>query len=97
MHKFSELIKAWADGAVIQVKGKKAKRWKTLKTPRWTDNMEYRIKPEEDEILELTNYYHVAASGNIHRTTAPAAAHFKILFDGKTNKIKALVWTDGER
>ena len=44
-HKHSELIKAWADGAIIQVKHS-WDDWRDTDTPSWGDGMEYRIKPE---------------------------------------------------
>lgn len=47
-HKHAELIKAWADGAQIQVKDKQTGRWDDLCcTPSWRNDFEYRIKPEE--------------------------------------------------
>lgn len=46
-HKHAELIKAWADGAQIQIKDKQT-GWEDLcSTPSWRNDFEYRIKPEE--------------------------------------------------
>ena len=48
-HKHAELIKAWADGATIQMKSKVDGGWWDVpfNNPDWDENYEYRIKPEE--------------------------------------------------
>lgn len=50
-HKHAELIKAWADGAVIQYKTDEGD-WKDTHhcNPVWNIVTEYRIKPEEPDI-----------------------------------------------
>jgi len=51
-HKHAELIKAWADGAIIQYKGS-LNEWIDFDPPSyadWHESMEYRIKPEKPEI-----------------------------------------------
>lgn len=49
-HKHAALIKAWADGAEIQVKQvdyfADDSRWVTTKSPTWNDDIQYRIKPK---------------------------------------------------
>lgn len=45
-HKHADLIHAWAEGAVIEVKYKGLKGWSIIKSPTWIDEYEYRIKPE---------------------------------------------------
>jgi hypothetical protein len=46
-HKHAELIKAWADGAEIQIFNPDNMEWEDLQcTPVWNDQMKYRIKPE---------------------------------------------------
>lgn len=49
-HKHADIIKAWADGAVIQV-------WETISWqdcashgPTWSENRRYRIKPEQSDV-----------------------------------------------
>jgi len=44
-HKHAELIKAWADGAEIECRD--CRVWYHAKDPRWQEDMEYRIKPEQ--------------------------------------------------
>ena len=47
-HKHAELIKAWADGAEIQIFNPDNMEWEDLQcTPVWNDQMKYRIKPEQ--------------------------------------------------
>jgi hypothetical protein len=46
-HKHAELIKAWADGAVIQQYKPHLDEWHdTSPYPVWDERVEYRIKPE---------------------------------------------------
>jgi hypothetical protein len=47
--KHAELIKAWADGAEIEVFDKKA--WRESKFPSWNDDLSYRIKPEPVKVV----------------------------------------------
>jgi len=53
-HKHADLIKAWADGAIIQYKDY-AGKWNDFEPithASWHDNMEYRIKPEPRRIKD---------------------------------------------
>lgn len=43
-HKHAALIKAWADGAEIQLKTEGG--WVGVSEPRWDEFQHYRIKPE---------------------------------------------------
>lgn len=45
-HKHAELIKAWADGAEIEVRELYNTDWGVTGLPMWRDYFEYRIKPE---------------------------------------------------
>lgn len=45
-HKHCEVIKAWADGAVIQFFNPFTRSWKDLNDPIWSDENQYRIKPQ---------------------------------------------------
>jgi len=92
-HKHSELIKAWADGAEIQVKHPLNSSWRDAE-PRWDLDYEYRIKPEPkpDVFRNITveatercgeEFVQVFKSGkycfpNLHLT-----------FDGETGKLKS--------
>ena len=50
-HKHAELIKAWADGAVIQHKCDLGWIDVAQNNPHWLPNTEYRIKPEEKKTV----------------------------------------------
>lgn len=43
-HKHSELIKAWADGATVQVR--LDNHWEDTECPIWHPDSEYRVKPQ---------------------------------------------------
>jgi hypothetical protein len=43
-HKHAAVIKAWADGAKVQVKERSGK-WVDVDVPGWTTSLEYRVKP----------------------------------------------------
>ena len=45
-HKHAELIKAWADGAIIQFYAKERDKWLDCLSPSWVIEVNYRIKPE---------------------------------------------------
>ncbi len=49
-HKHCELIKQWADGAVIQIK--EFDQWRDVQdnSPYWINDSEYRVKPEKKVI-----------------------------------------------
>lgn len=53
-HKHAELIKAWADGAVIQIKNLFGKWVDT--DPLWSEDHIYRIKPAEKVVRWLWAY-----------------------------------------
>lgn len=44
-HKHAEIIKAWADGADIEVRIPEGS-WALAELPSWHEHYEYRIKPE---------------------------------------------------
>lgn len=50
-HKHAELIKAWADGAIIQCRHNTSPEWKDVNNPSWVSGVNYRVKPEP-QILE---------------------------------------------
>lgn len=48
-HKHCELIKAWADGAVIEWFSISSREWQITLTPTWHEKDLYRIKPEPEK------------------------------------------------
>ena len=45
-HKHAELIKAWADGAEIEVHYKSLNKWYVVNDPAWSGDFEFRVKPK---------------------------------------------------
>lgn len=43
-HKHAVIIKAWADGARIEVFSKRYKKWLETRNPTWDEDAEYRIR-----------------------------------------------------
>lgn len=44
-HPHAELIKAWADGALIEVYDSISLKWVNINNPNWETHSRYRIKP----------------------------------------------------
>lgn len=44
-HKHAALIKAWADGAEIEMYSKRQQRWMLTASPIWNTDSEYRLRP----------------------------------------------------
>jgi hypothetical protein len=68
-HKWHKEIKAWADGAEIEVKwfeDKGSDRWHKAENPDWnTTDSEYRIKPQPKEPQYLYVYHGKTSCGDI--------------------------------
>ena len=89
-HKHAELIKAWADGAIIE------RYWTDLRTghqywmidnePMWEEYEEYRIKPEPkpdvvmETVLKLEPFPKFVMHGK---------PNLKLTFDGETGELKS--------
>ena len=90
-HKHAELIKAWADGAEIQVFDNIFNSWFDVidNKPSWDFEHEYRIKPERvpepkpDVVME----YLVDDMGTILLTHKNP--QLKLTFDGETGELKS--------
>ena len=52
-HKNAEFIKAWADGAEIQVYDESDDKWYDVTHPSWCSSNEYRIKPDKKTAGEV--------------------------------------------
>ena len=80
-HKHSELIKAWADGAEIQIKYKDY--WENCPIPQWFLDAEYRIKPQpKPDVVQ----FWCASCEPMKR---PLDNNLKLTFDGETGKLKS--------
>jgi hypothetical protein len=92
-HKHAELIKAWADGAIIQYKDIKG-LWIDMDwiMPNWDScECEFRIKPEPKPDVVKSFYanlnYHFQG---MHISARLDEVHnLKLTFDGETGKLKS--------
>lgn len=90
-HKHAALIKAWADGAKIELRNPKCPRsnWWPEPEPRWNVDCEYRIKPEPKPDVVVDR--RIALTGKTHGsffTTYIDDANVQFVFDGETGKLK---------
>lgn len=89
-HKHAELIKAWADGAEIECCTSIGK-WIDIKEPSWSDDIDYRIKPEpKPDVVEFL-YTENKPSGAIIKwhVSGCDARNLRLTFDGETGELKA--------
>ena len=85
-HKHAELIKAWADGAEIQLKGRNGE-WIDI-FPDWQEKCEYRIKPEPKP--DVVKYYLKNFGGFwFCEEHEKEKANLKLTFDGETGELKS--------
>ena len=93
-HVHVELIKAWADGEMIQVRKPGELEWLDLpNTPMWLSCYEYRVKPEPVEVIAKVAFHWP------HGEKGKASAYWeydnpknlKLLFDENGKLIKAEV------
>ena len=93
-HKHAELIKAWADGAKIQLNDDGF--WIDVEPYGWDVDLEYRIKPEpKPDVI----YYGVFDIDDVRSrkriidscftSMADAGDDIKLTFDGETGKLKS--------
>lgn len=97
-HKHAELIKAWADGALIEYWSKTTKQWTDVEAvnPYWKETTEYRIKPKPKPDIV---YYGVFDEGQVKSqkkiidscftSLADQGDQIKLTFDGETGKLKS--------
>ena len=87
-HKYSELIKKWADGAQIQVK---YDEWQDTNSPQWDEEFEYRIKPEEksDFAVSANVVFKLGLNGDYLEFSKTGKHNIEFVFDGTTQKLKA--------
>lgn len=91
-HKHAELIKAWADGAEIEIFNTAG--WGVQANPRWDEGMAYRIKPEPKH--DVVRYLKKSAIHGWYELNNPEiqkeginCATLKLTFDGETGELKS--------
>jgi len=95
-HKHAELIKAWADGAEIEINITGTDMWVYREDPAWLPESEYRVKPEPKP--DVVRYFGIdrEESYSSLMLTERQLIHYswnqyiKITFDGETGKLKAV-------
>lgn len=95
-HKHAEVIKAWADGALIQYRSECKKAWRdaTETPPMWYSDWEYRVKPEPREDVEMTRRISILVEPNpcepngLVNVTAGFRRNVRFIFDGETRELK---------
>ena len=84
-HKHADLIHAWAEGSQIQGRIIDDAKWVDLDATRltWSENIEYRIKPEKKPDLISTIF--IDSSGFPWIDRKPG--NLRITVDGETGKL----------
>jgi hypothetical protein len=92
-HVYSELIKAWADGAQIQYRVNVNDAWEDLVcTPSWGSIGFYRVKPESkpDSVVYVTAVRFDDGDFDFDGTyKRHSSDNLKLTFDGETGALKA--------
>lgn len=94
-HKHASLIKAWADGYKIQVRGMVHGRdwgpWRDIPYPTWypASTSEYRIKPEPTPDVEEEFQLSISVAQGI-QCASLENSNVIATFDGETGKLKAV-------
>lgn len=93
-HKHAEVIKAWADGATIQVRDPSDAEdtWEDTDQSQWFEDWEYRIKPEPkpDVVRYLAAKNTYGYSPDKYKARYVADGQFiKATFCGETGKLKS--------
>jgi hypothetical protein len=100
-HKHAEAIKAWADGATIEMFTDNGK-WERVPHPTWMSGMEYRIKhePKPDRVEEQLLFWNMAIPAEANLKDASwgrwlnngaayqVCAKFRLTYDGETGVLK---------
>jgi hypothetical protein len=57
-HPHEEVIKAWAEGAKVQIKSRNPDdRWVDIDEPDWAKHLQYRVKPTNKVVRWLCDFY----------------------------------------
>lgn len=90
--KHAEVIKAWADGAQVQMKSTHYAKWEDVEFPSFSDSLEYRIKPEPKP--DVVRYLALVPNrdGYLFAGTIDQCGldNVKATFDGETGRLKKL-------
>jgi hypothetical protein len=76
--KHADLIKAWADGAEIQIRCRFSGDWLNIDVPIWSVDCEYRLKPVPKADYRKMGIVHLPS----------CAIPVNVTFDGETGEAK---------
>ena len=86
-HKHADVIKAWADGAEIEIYNSNSCKWQGTTTPRWIDDFKYRVKPTpKPDVVHRVSVGNDITGDWYFDEKRP---NLKLTFDGETRKLKA--------
>ena len=85
-HVHAALIKAWADGAEIEVQVLPDVPWELTHCPSWVPQFLYRIKPEPKP--DVVSFF-IANSFSFRAVDNWNHENLKLTFDGETGKLKS--------
>lgn len=86
-HVHAELIKAWADGAAIQLLGEASGTWYNC-IPLWEPRTQYRIKPEhKPDIVRQVGISLDPSYGDVRHDRSK---NVRATFDGETLALKSV-------
>lgn len=94
--KHAELIKLWADGALIQWKDEERVGWQDCynNLPTWSPQFKYRVKPEPKPdvvryaCLDIGRQGRATVRSNLFTSSAFPCDNLMIVFDGETGVLK---------
>ena len=89
-HKHAEAIRAWADGAIIEVNCGAKDIWSIVDHPSWTLENNYRVMPEPK--ADQTMYFSIGRFGAVKMESWVRELHTPNIvatFDGQTGKLKS--------
>jgi hypothetical protein len=92
-HKHAEVIKAWADGAIVEEYRPNLNQWvEPQPYPIWDARFSYRIKPEPKPdvvaFAKVYNYDNFIAYIGLAHPEQDERDNFKLTFDGETGALK---------
>lgn len=92
-HKHAEVIKAWADGAKIEMRTQQGK-WMEINDPTWCAGVEYRVKqepkPDIRVICKLMAYPDQIQKFPVFCNPDGWVSDVTATFDGETGKLKGV-------
>lgn len=91
-HKHAELIKAWADGAEIEISVSKGELWEDAQPNFlvWNDEYQYRIKPEPKPDVVEEAYVMKRLNGEVYVCQGfHELPNARFIWDGETGKLKS--------